>query len=88
MLIVCAYTRGKLYVVICEYVCFTCFMLLFGISLRSGRLVHVFQLLPVVCQDLSIVQLQGSTEGGTEFKMFMTFIQIIELNYRALKYCT
>ena len=89
MLIVCAYTRGKLvnctlwFVNMCVSLV-SCFF--FGISLRSGRLVQVFQLLPVVCQDLSIVQLQGSTEGGTEFKMFMTFIQIIKSNYRALKY--
>ena len=69
--------NGK--VVICEYVCFTCFIFLFKISLRSGRAVQVFQLLPVARQDLSIVQLQGSTEGATEFKIFMTFLQMIKL---------
>ena len=79
MLTVYAYTRGKWYIVSCEYVCFTCFMFLFKISLRSGRAVQVFQLLPVARQDLSIVQLQGSTEGATEFKIFMTFLQMIKL---------
>lgn len=45
----------------------------------------MFQLLPVVRQDLSIVQLPGCTEGATEFKMFMTFIQIINIELQGPK---